>query len=90
MNMTKEQLSNELQQTEHAIKQAELLRERAMTKKENYEEQIKQTEEEFKVLGTTSKDAESLITKLDEDIAKSLEKLQSMIPYDLLKAHKLI
>lgn len=87
MSMTKEQLTSELQRIEKAIQNSEMLRQRAESSKEIYEEQLRQTDEELKSLGTTAEKAEEELASIDQKIAKSLEKINEMIPFDLLKKY---
>lgn len=83
--MSKETIMNEIQEVEKAIKASEDLRQRAITYKSVYETQLKETEEEFKALGTTAEQAKKEIEEIDKKIAVTLEKIKGMIPYELLK-----
>ena len=87
MSMTKEQLTTELQNIEKAIQNSEMLRQRAVANKELYEEQIKQTDEELKALGTTPEKAQEELASIDAQIAKNLAKINEMIPFDLLRKY---
>jgi chromosome segregation ATPase len=87
MSMTKEQLTTELQNIEKAIQNSEMLRQRATANKEVYEEQIKQTDEELKALGTTSEKAQEELASIDAQISKNLKKINEMIPFDLLRKY---
>jgi len=85
--MTKEQLTTELQNIEKAIQNSEMLRQRATANKEVYEEQIKQTDEEMKALGTTPEKAQEELASIDAQIERYLKNINDMIPYDLLKKY---
>lgn len=87
MTMTKEQLTTELQNIEKAIQNSEMLRQRATANKEVYEEQIKQTDEELKALGTTPEKAEQELSSIDSQIATNLKRINEMIPFDLLRKY---
>ena len=83
--MSKEAMMNKIQTLEKAIKASEDLRQRALTSKDIYEKQVKETEEELKALGTTAETGRQEIAEIDKKIAESLLKVEQMIPFDLLK-----
>lgn len=85
--MTKEELTSQLQTIENAIQNSEMLRQRATANKEVYEEQVKQTDEELKQLGTTAEKAEEELASIDAKIANNLKKINEMIPFDLLRKY---
>ena len=85
-----EKTMKELSRIEEALKKAEELRQQALTKKDIYENQLKETEEELKALGTTSKEGEAKLQKNDEEIKEAMAKIETMIPFELLKKYKLI
>lgn len=85
-----EQLVAELQNTEKALKAAETLRMRAVANKGAYENQLKDNEAELKQLGTTAEQAEVELETIDRQSAELLEKVNGLIPYDLLQRYKMI
>jgi len=87
MTLTKEQLTTELQTIEKAIQNSEMLRQRATANKEVYEEQLKQTDDELKSLGTTAEKAEQELASIDQTIASHIAKINEMIPFDLLRKY---
>lgn len=86
----KEQLTVELQNIEKAIQASETLRQRAITSKELYEQQLKETESELKSLGTTAEKAEQDLRKIDEQIASNLQEIKNKLPFDLLQKYGLL
>lgn len=88
--MSKEMIMNNIQETEKAIKASEDLRQRALTKKGMYEQQLKESDEELKALGTTAEEGRKEIQEIDATIEKNLESIKGMIPFDLLKEYKLL
>jgi len=86
----KEQLTVELQNIEKAIQASETLRQRAITSKELYEQQLKETESELKALGTTAEKAEQDLQKIDEQIAINLQEIKDKLPFDLLQKYGLL
>ncbi|PLS19736.1 hypothetical protein CVD28_04815 [Bacillus sp. M6-12] len=88
--MSKEAIMNELQYAEKAIKASEDLRQRALTSKGIYEQQLKETDEELKNLGTTAEEGRKEIEQIDAKIEENLASIKDMIPFDLLKEYKLL
>lgn len=88
--MIKEQTINDLEMVEKAIKASEELRQTAQTKKGMYEQQLIDTDEEFKALGTTAQEGHKEIEKIDAVIEKHLSEIKGMIPFELLKEYKRI
>jgi len=89
MTLTKEQLTNELQLIEKGIQNSEMLRQRATANKDVYEEQIKQTDEEFRLLGTTPEKAGEELASIDRQVETNLKRMKEMIPFDLLSRYNL-
>lgn len=88
--MNKETIMNELQYAEKAIKASEDLRQRALTSKGIYEQQLKETDEELATLGTTADQGKKEIEQIDAKIAENLVAIKEMIPFDLLQQYKLL
>jgi phage shock protein A len=88
--MNKEMVMNEIQSIEKAIKASEELRQRALTSKGIYEQQLKETDEELKALGTTAERGRKDIEEIDAKIQENLAKIKEMIPFDLLQQYKLL
>lgn len=81
---------NEIQSIEKAIKASEELRQRALTSKGIYEQQLKETDEELKALGTSAERGRKDIEEIDAKIQENLTKIKEMIPFDLLQQYKLL
>jgi phage shock protein A len=88
--MNKEMVMNEIQSIEKAIKASEELRQRALTSKGIYEQQLKETDEELKALGTSAERGRKDIEEIDAKIQENLAKIKEMIPFDLLQQYKLL
>lgn len=83
--ITNEKIMEEIQYIEKAIKASEEYRQVAITQKAMYEQQIKEKDEELAKLGTTAADAKKEIEDIDRQIIENIEKLKTMIPFELLK-----
>mgnify|MGYP000879467945 CR=1 FL=1 len=79
----------EIELIEKGLKASENLRQQALTKKGVYEAQLKETDEELAKLGTTAEKAKKEIEQIDKKIEEDLEKIKTMIPFDLLKKWKI-
>lgn len=88
--MSKEQLMSQLQYFEKAIKASEELRQHASTSKGFYEQQLKETDEELKALGTTPERGRQDIEEIDKKIQNNLASIKNMIPFELLQEWKRI
>jgi phage shock protein A len=88
--MSKETIMTDIQSIEKAIKASEDLRQRALTSKGIYEQQLKETDEELKALGTTAEQGKKEIEEIDAKIEESLVSIKDMIPFDLLQQYKLL
>lgn len=86
----KEQTMKDLELVEQGIKASEELRQTALTRKGMYEQQIVETEAEFKALGTTAQDGIKEIQKIDAVIEQHLASIKANIPFELLKQYKRI
>lgn len=75
----------ELQYIEKALKASEEYRQEAITKKNIWEKQVKEKDEELSKLGTTPEKGRKEIEEIDKKIQENIETLKKMIPFDLLK-----
>lgn len=83
-----EELTAKLQQIEKSIGQADSLRQRALMRKDILDQQINESIEELKASGTTPEQAEAELAKISTEIKESLEKIDSLIPYHLIKKYE--
>lgn len=90
VQQTKENLTNELQRVEKAIRASENLRQSALTKKGMYEEELKKKDEQLRELGTTPEQAEEDLRQIDVTIEKKLQEIENMIPFDLLHKYNML
>lgn len=84
-NNTNNNILEELQYIEKALKASEEYRQEAITKKDIWEKQLAEKDEELRKLGTTPEEAESEIQKIEKQIMENIETLKQMIPFDILK-----
>jgi hypothetical protein len=87
---TNEELIADLQRTEKALKASEQLKMRAVANKGVYESQLKDNEAELRALGTTAEKAEQEVQAIDAEIERTLQKINGMIPFDLLERYNLL
>lgn len=81
---------NDIQSIEKAIKASEGLRQKASASKGIYEQQLKETDEELKALGTTAEKGKAEIDEIAKEIQDKKDKINSLIPYDLLKQYNVL
>ncbi|ADO59475.1 hypothetical protein [Paenibacillus polymyxa] len=85
-----EELVAKLQRVEKALKASEQLKMKAIAKKGAYEQQLKDNESELKLLGTTPEKAEQEVREIEIEIQRTLEKIEGMIPFELLERYKML
>lgn len=88
--MSNEQTMNKLSYLEKGIKASDDLRQRALTKKSMYEQQLKEADVEFGNLGTTAEQAPKEIQMIDEKINSAMANIEQMIPFELLREYNLL
>lgn len=84
----KEGLTLELQRIEKSVGQADNLRQKALMRIDILQQQLTETTDELKALGTTPEQAEAELEKIQNEINSKLAEINSMIPYDLLKKYE--
>lgn len=88
--MSKEAIMTDIQEVEKGIKASEDLRQRALTRKGIYEQQLKESDEELKALGTTAEDGQKEIEQIDAKINENLLAIKQKIPFELLKKYNML
>lgn len=88
--MSKEAIMTDIQEVEKGIKASEDLRQRALTRKGIYEQQLKESDEELKALGTTAEDGQKEIEQIDAKITENLLAIKQKIPFELLKKYNML
>lgn len=88
--MSKEAIMTDIQEVEKGIKASEDLRQRALTRKGIYEQQLKESDEELKALGTTAEDGQKEIEQIDAKISENLLAIKEKIPFELLKKYNML
>lgn len=76
---------NELQTIEKALKASEDYRQEAITKKAIWEKQVQEKDAELLKLGTTPEKGRKEIEDIEKNIQASIEALNRMIPFELLR-----
>ncbi|MBP1308706.1 hypothetical protein JOD82_001726 [Paenibacillus sp. 1182] len=89
-DVNNDELIAKLQRTEKALKASEQLKMKAIAKKGAYEQQLKDNESELKLLGTTPEKAEQEVREIEIEIQRTLEKIEGMIPFELLERYKML
>lgn len=88
--MSKEAIMTDIQDVEKGIKASEDLRQRALTRQGIYEQQLKESDEELKGLGTTAEDGQKEIEQIDAKIIENLRAIKEKIPFELLKKYNML
>lgn len=78
-------IMDEIQEIEKALKASEEYRQEAITKKDIWEKQVKEKDEELAKLGTTPEKGRKEIEEIDKKIQENIEALKKMIPIALLR-----
>lgn len=79
-----------LEYLEMVIQKSSELRTSALTRKETYEADIKQLDEEFAALGTTSEKGVERVAELDKAMERTINEIEEKLPIELLKQFKMI
>lgn len=83
--MNQEQLTQEINNIEKAIRATDSMRTEALTKKKMYEDSLAEQRKEFEALGTTPEKAAEKREELENKIKANMEFINKNLPIELLK-----
>lgn len=77
-------LLEKVTKTEEAIEEGKRWRTSALANEQMYKENIARLEQELNDYGINPETAQADLEKLEQEMAKELEAIQDLIPYDLI------